>query len=764
MSTLNNTSSGCSGVGYSNYTALPAPVVYSGGANPISVTIGPGGGDGICAWIDYNQNGNFETSEYTLLGNTNGGNIISAISIPATALTGPTRMRVRVKFGAAFTNAQPCTGGGFAETEDYTVNIQPCVPVTITSSPASASVTCGGNTSFSFAVSGSLPVYSWEWRPNSSSAWFTVTNGGIYSGATTPTLTLTNVTAAYSGYQYRAVVVGGCSATDVSQTATLTVNPIVAVVNPASATICLGAIQQLSLTNTVADPVTTTFTATTGLPLVVPDGSATGILSTPVAISGIPAGSVIKNVAVKFTMTHTWVGDIVMNLKAPNNQVLNLIAALDGGNGGNGTANFTNTIIDSLSTTPMSGAPAPRTGTYRADRFNVGAGAMGVAPTTTNFWAPLLSTINGNWTLAFSDLGAGDVGTLTGWSIAITYVAPNFAQGVWTGPAGTMFTDAGGLTAYTGTPATTIYVKPTITSNYNVSFTTTAPCTSSTATVPVTVHNAITGLAVAPATRVVCVGGNTTFDATVSGGNPVTYQWQQSVDGGLVYTNISGATGATLTLSSVTTSMTGYKYRVVATGGVCGAVTSTTLGTLTVNALPVVTLSSTDLQVIPGQTTSINATSTPAAQATNSWVWSYNGASITTATTNNTSVLSGINVDKLGSYVAKVTDVNGCVNSSAAIVVGAEATDKLWIYPNPTTGNFYIRLYFGGELTETRKVTIYGPTGQLIETRELTLLNTANPYQRMDFNLGGLKAKGSYVVKVVQKNSGKIISGIILVQ
>lgn len=41
-----------------------------------------------------------------------------------------------------------------------------------------------------------------------------MTNGGIYSGATTATLSLANVSADYNGYQYRALVTGGCSAVD----------------------------------------------------------------------------------------------------------------------------------------------------------------------------------------------------------------------------------------------------------------------------------------------------------------------------------------------------------------------------------------------------------------------------------------------------------------------------------------------------------------------------------------------------------------------
>lgn len=763
ISTLDNSSSCGTGppAGYSNYTTtVAAPTVYSGAANPITVDAPATWTEGVCVWIDYNQNGQFETTEYTSLGNKPAGqtSVTGNIAIPSTALNGTTRMRVRIRFAGVFTNTQACTGSAFSETEDYNVTIAPCVPVTITGAPSSSSIVCGGSTSFTVTTAGTLPAYSWQYRTSASGIWQTVTNGGIYSGATTATLTLTDVSQAFSGYQYRALVTGGCSAVDFSSPpATLTVNAIVPVVNPASATICDGSIQALTLTNSVSAATTVTFNASTGLPLVVTDNDPTGVTNS-VAVSGIPAGSVITNVGIRFNMTHTWVGDLVMNLKAPNGQTLNLIGLLDGGTGSNGTDNFVNTVVDSISTTAMSGAPAPRTGSFRADRFTATVPTVG--PTTTNFWAPLLGTMNGNWTLAMCDLGGGDVGTLTSWSISITYVAPVFAQGVWAGPAGTIFTDAAATIAYTGTPATTVYVKPTAnTNNYTVSFTTPTPCTSATTTVPVNVSHPATGLAVTPSTRAVCLGGSTTFVASTTGGNPIAYQWQVSTDGGLTYNNITGATSSTLTVSSVTQSMSGNRYRFVVTSAPCTpAVTSTAFGTLTVNPLPTVTLSSPVVNLVPGRTTTITGTSTPAAAA-GGWSWTLNGSAI--GGTTNTQVA---NIDRLGSYRATVTDVNGCVASSNTLVIGAEASDKLWIYPNPTTGAFQVRLYYSGGLAEKRVVTIYNPIGQVITSKEFTLVAGTAPYLQMDFDLGGVKAKGTYVVKVADHFTGKVISGLILVQ
>ena len=74
----------------------------------------------------------------------------------------------------------------------------------------------------------------------------------------------------------------------------------------------------------------------------IPDYSLTGVAS-PVTVAGIPAGAVINSVNIKFNITHTYDGDLVINLKAPNGNVLNLVD-LKAGKG----ANFTNTNVNSL--------------------------------------------------------------------------------------------------------------------------------------------------------------------------------------------------------------------------------------------------------------------------------------------------------------------------------------------------------------------------------------------------------------------------------
>jgi hypothetical protein len=84
-----------------------------------------------------------------------------------------------------------------------------------------------------------------------------------------------------------------------------------------------------------------------------------------------------------------------------------------------------------------------------------------------------------------------------------------------------------------------------------------------------------------PQNTTVCAGTNANFSvtansATLSGIAALTYQWEtDNGTGGATWSNItSGGTSATLTLSGVTISMNGYRYRVSVSTGVCGSLFS----------------------------------------------------------------------------------------------------------------------------------------------------------------------------------------------
>ncbi|MFV5692859.1 YDG domain-containing protein, partial [Flavobacterium sp. LT1R49] len=97
-----------------------------------------------------------------------------------------------------------------------------CTVPSITTNPLNQTVAYGANANFTVAASGTA-VLTYQWEEYISS-WNTITNGGVYSNATTASLTLTKPSVAMSGRKYRCVVTNSCGNATSDGLATLTVN------------------------------------------------------------------------------------------------------------------------------------------------------------------------------------------------------------------------------------------------------------------------------------------------------------------------------------------------------------------------------------------------------------------------------------------------------------------------------------------------------------------------------------------------------------
>jgi len=98
-------------------------------------------------------------------------------------------------------------------------------PAAVTTQPAATTSICStGNTSFTVAGSNTT-IYQWEVSTDGGTNWNPLTNTAPYSGATTATLTITNVPLANNGFRYRAKLSNAsCSNAAVSANSALTVN------------------------------------------------------------------------------------------------------------------------------------------------------------------------------------------------------------------------------------------------------------------------------------------------------------------------------------------------------------------------------------------------------------------------------------------------------------------------------------------------------------------------------------------------------------
>jgi hypothetical protein len=99
-------------------------------------------------------------------------------------------------------------------------------PINITSQPSDASVCSGGNTSFSISVTPSVDITGYQWQVNTGSGFNNITNGPVYTNATTTTLNISGANSGYTGFTYRCIIYNNCPGGDViSDAKTLTVTP-----------------------------------------------------------------------------------------------------------------------------------------------------------------------------------------------------------------------------------------------------------------------------------------------------------------------------------------------------------------------------------------------------------------------------------------------------------------------------------------------------------------------------------------------------------
>jgi subtilisin-like proprotein convertase family protein len=295
--------------------------------------------------------------------------------------------------------------------------------------------------------------------------------------AVTPYVTGTQTGTVYAAPTvFTAYTVSGLDATTgCVGTNTVLVNytPPAPSITPASVLMCLGD-KAVKLKSSSSSSNTVTYSSGT-VNVAVPDNSAAGATST-ITVPTPPPGATVTGLAVKLNMSHTYPGDMIFNLKAPNGQILNLYkyagGAFTGPASGVPTWGWYNASVSSTGTAAFSSvAVAPfiygATPIWKPDALNTTVAGTtiqnptGFVSAATGFPA-LYGTPNGIWTLAMADGGAGDVGTLASWSLDITYTTGVPATpAVWSPIAG-LFSDSTATTPYVaGTAVDSVWAKPT---------------------------------------------------------------------------------------------------------------------------------------------------------------------------------------------------------------------------------------------------------------------------------------------------------------
>jgi len=460
----------------------------------------------------------------------------------------------------------------------------------IIAQPLNDTVCAGANASFSVSVTGEGLTY--QWKINSGSGFTNINNGGIYSGATTSTLTISGVTTGISGYQYQCNISGACVPAALTSINTLTVNAAPVITSaPSGSIVCAGGNTTFSVGATgvglsyqwYVNPGSG-FTALTNTGVY--SGVTTNILSITAATASMSGNQYECIVSGGCSPPATTVAVLLfINLLPAVASQPSAIVICAGSNTsfsvsatgtaltyqwqlntGSGFTNISNGGIYSGATTNtlnITGAAAAMTSyQYRcvvsgictpSDTSNAVTLTVNTTPAITAQPANDTVCTAGNTSFMISATGSG-----------LTYQ--------WQVNNGAGYSNLNNAGIYSGATSNllTITNTPVSVNGYQyrciVSGTCTPPATSNGA---VLIVNSLPSVTAQPNDSTICAGTNASFSVAATG-TGISYQWQLST--GLAYSNISnggvynGATTNTLSISSAIASMNGYSYRCLVSG------------------------------------------------------------------------------------------------------------------------------------------------------------------------------------------------------
>jgi hypothetical protein len=249
-----------------------------------------------------------------------------------------------------------------------------------------------------------------------------------------------------------------------------------------------------------------------------------------------------------------------------------------------------------------------------------------------------------------------------------------------------------------------------------------------------------------PASQTVAAGSNVTFAVTASGMPTPTYQWQK--DGA----NISGATGAALTLSSVTTA-DAATYSAVATNSAGSATSNGAMLTVTSTSVaPFITAQPSGQTVTTGASVTFvvaaSGTPTPTLQ------WQKNGSAVS-GSTDTTFTLNGVTSADSATYTAVATNSAGSATSNGAVltVTSAPVITTQPASQTVTAGsNVTFTVAASGKPTPTYQwkengIAISGSTGTTFTLNGVTSANSAT-YTAVVTNSAGSATSNGAVLTV----------------
>ena len=350
---------------------------------------------------------------------------------------------------------------------------------------------------------------------------------------------------------------------------------------------------------------------------------------------------------------------------------------------------------------------------------------------------PILNTVGTITYYAESVENASSCRSATRTPVTLTITSVPGATASAGGP--TIFCQGGSvvLTASSGTSyswsngATTQSITVTVSGNYTCTVTT-STCTSTTAAIAVTVNPKPTASVTAAGPTAVCQPNTVTLNASAGS------SWLWS----------NGAATQSITVS------TSGNYTVTITNA-NGCVSDASAAIpVTISPQPAVSISAAPYtRLLPGLKTTLTANVTPA--GTYTYLWLKNGIAVPGATGNSINV----NLDQLGSYTVRVTNSGNCSNTSALVNIADSASARLFILPNPSTGQFDV-IYHSSSATNTHTLRIFDSKGAMVYSNAYPI---TGPYQRMYVDMRSA-GSGTYLVALFNNTGKRVASAKVVIQ
>ena len=533
--------------------------------------------------------------------------------------------------------------GSLSATQVVTINPLPAPTIA-----GSTSITTGNSTNIVFSgVSGDVVSYSWN---GGSSATTTISGTGSTSVSVTPSVTTTySVTSATSAL--------GCPATITGQTATVTVTGGGLVYYQDFSTGFTAGSSVVAPTGTFGiisgtTTPTASFVAQNSSPITSPSveyyngGGGMYVLATP-ATNQATRGDIF-NIAAS-TTSHIYYS-LLVNISSGDNPITssNFNVALDAG------------AITATNYTGRLYFAAPATGSGYKIGLSKGANTPvynATAPTTLNYNTTHVIVVRYDFNSA-----SGTDDNMYMWIDPDLSSEPSTATAeamqAGTGTDGTLPTSTASFAFRDNAPAD-------VTAQYDGMRVAYGPTSAIAWKYLNPYAPPAPSFTVNPTDASVCTGSSTSITASANATNATTgYKWQRSTTGtGGTFADITstsmdagvtygGLTTGTLTLTTPTTAVSGYAYRVVA-ANITGTVTSTA-ATLTVHTAPTATSANVNGPICAG--TDLNLSVTGAANVTG-YLW--NGPVAITSSTSASASVPAAGTSATGIYTLTVNNGTG---------------------------------------------------------------------------------------------------------